>query len=180
VATTSAVVGPASAGTTKRPRRATGTASSDDGDEEDADAVLKAATSSGTSGAAPETVTSNALPGTRIGGATIDINRPGMEAPLTDKAEIVGMAKRIIEAYQPQVDNCYSQRLKSDENLEGAWKVTFTITPDGAVSKASVAGVDRSDRDLEACLVRAVASWRFQKIDRNFPIAKTWHLTPGW
>jgi hypothetical protein len=119
-----------------------------------------------------------ALPtgGTGLGGGSIRIEQVGSDAVLTDPGEIREMIKRVIGALSPQVQACYTQRLKQVESLKGAWNVSFTITKAGGTSNVRAEGLNGSDAELEACMVRAVSTWRFQKVNQEFPVKKSYRF----
>lgn len=91
-------------------------------------------------------------------------------AVLTDQTEMLAMAKRFAAAYRTQLQTCYVQRLKQGSTLEGTWKVSFVITPDGLTRDVAVSGVGVKDGELETCMKSTVGKWKFQKIARALPI----------
>lgn len=116
-----------------------------------------------------------------IGGAQVRIERLGADVVLTDEAEIFEMAKRVLSAYSPQVQNCYNQRLKQKEGLQGVWNVNFVITTDGGVRAVTVKGLNTSDGEMEQCITRTVSAWKFQKISKERPLSKPYRFGPaGW
>lgn len=116
-----------------------------------------------------------------IGGAQVRIERLGADVVLTDEAEIFEMAKRVLSAYSPQVQNCYNQRLKQKEGLQGVWNVNFVITTEGGVRAVTVKGLNTSDGEMEQCITRTVSAWKFQKISKERPLSKPYRFGPaGW
>lgn len=113
-------------------------------------------------------------PSLGVGGITI--NRPEIDQRLSDPNAIKDMARRVIDSFSPQLQSCYNQRLKSVPGLAGAWKVSFVIEKDGATRDVKVAGVNAGDDELESCMARSVQGWRFQKINRDQPISKTYRF----
>lgn len=111
------------------------------------------------------------------GGAAIDVSRPDLV--LSDEAEIVEMAKQVIARSSPQLQNCYQQRLKQVPDLAGAWKVQFDVTRAGGIDGIEVDGLDRDDRELEACIARNLAGWKFMKIAREQTFSKTYRFRPA-
>lgn len=111
------------------------------------------------------------------GGASIDISRP--DVVLTDERAILDMAKQVISRSSPQLQACYNQRLKQVPDLAGAWKVQFVVTKAGTVSGVQVSGTDRRDADLETCIGRNVASWKFMRIAHDQTLAKTYRFKPS-
>ncbi len=135
---------------------------------------------SGTGGGADvmSAAVSTALPtgGTGLGGGAIRVEQLGSDVVLTDDAAIYDMAKRVINASSPQLQNCYNQRLKQVANLKGAWDVSFVIAKEGAAKNVRVTGVNGADAELESCMSRAVGGWRFQKIAKDQPVKKTYRF----
>jgi outer membrane biosynthesis protein TonB len=109
----------------------------------------------------------------RLGGVEIGVSRVGTDI-IKDEAEIFAMAKETISAYYPQVETCVQQRLKVDESFSGRWRVEFTILTSGEPEGVRVSGLDTPDAELEACMSRAVRSWRFARIAHDFKVKKTY------
>lgn len=116
-----------------------------------------------------------------IGTSAVRIERLGMDVVLTDEAEIFEMAKRVLSAYSPQVQNCYNQRLKQKDGLAGVWNVNFVITTEGSVRAVTVKGASTTDSEMEQCITRTVSAWKFQKIAKERPLSKPYRFGPaGW
>lgn len=139
--------------------------------------VLKRASGTRAGDAVPAGV-STALPtsSSGLGGGAIRIEQVGGGGVLTDPAEINEMMRRVIGALSPQVTNCYTQRLKQVESLKGAWNVSFVVTREGGTRAVDARGVNGSDAELEACIERAVGSWRFEKINKDSQVKKTYRF----
>lgn len=131
---------------------------------------------SGSGGNAEVALSEGGAASVGIGGADIGVSRVGDDV-LSDNEAIFKMAKAAIAAYGPQIETCAAQRMKQDESFSGAWKLNLTIQKDGTTAKVKAAGVKGGDAELEACMQRAAQSWRFARIAREFPIAKTYSFT---
>lgn len=101
---------------------------------------------------------------TTLGGANIAVTRP--DVVLSDPAEIKAMIGRVLSGSRPQLNACYQQRLKQVEGLRGTWDVQFTVGTSGAATDIAARGRDRQDGELESCMARAVAGWRFSRVAR--------------
>ena len=95
---------------------------------------------------------------------------------LEDSVEIETMIARVLSRNSGQIQGCYNSRLQSEEHLEGTWEVSFTVTKSGDVAGVGVAGEGLVDHVLEECLRQRVQSWRFEQIDRNWPVAVPYRL----
>jgi hypothetical protein len=113
-------------------------------------------------------------------GPTVNVSRPSMDVVLSDDQQIYDMAKSIISSSGRQLQTCYDQRLKQNESLKGKWKLEFVIGKDGLPKKVAVTGLTMKDAELESCMVRSVSGWRFQRIARDQPIAKTYGFGPSF
>ncbi len=123
----------------------------------------------------------SAADGVKTTSLDFSVGRVSSAAILQNDDEIKAMARKIIDAYSPQLTTCYQSRLKQVETLKGAWKVAFTITKEGAASKVRVSPVSAPDAELEACMTRNIQSWKFQKIYDEFPLSKTYRFgAEGW
>lgn len=63
-------------------------------------------------------------------------------------------------APRKQVQNCYEQRLKEDNLLQGQMKVLLTIAPNGEVRSVSVSG-SLGDAAVYSCVKRVARTWKF-------------------
>lgn len=119
--------------------------------------------------------------GPSLGVAGISISRPEIDQTLSDPTAIRDMVKRTIDSFNPQMQTCANQRLKAAPELAGAWRLSFVIAKDGTTNDVDVEGVNVGDDELEACLVRTVKGWRFQRIAMKQPVNKTYRFgTSGW
>lgn len=109
-------------------------------------------------------------------GSAVTVSRPGMDEVLTDEQAIYEMTKRLLTAYSPQLQGCYNNRLKQNENLKGVWKVEFVIAKDGTTKGVSVSALNTADAELESCMTRNVSGWRFQRVAKDQPVAKTYRF----
>lgn len=115
-----------------------------------------------------------------IGGADITAKRLNTTVLETDE-EILAMAKEVTAAYQPQIQTCVEQKLKLDEGFKGTWKVAYTIQTDGTVSNISTTAKDKADAELESCMQRAIARWKYQRIAHEFKVKKSYNFSgTGW
>jgi hypothetical protein len=73
----------------------------------------------------------------------------------------------------PRLTACYDQRLKTAPNLQGRWRIKFTVTPDGRVKDAASEGLQAKDGEFEDCLAREVAKWKFDRMVREQPVQRT-------
>ncbi|MFZ5475365.1 MAG: AgmX/PglI C-terminal domain-containing protein [Myxococcota bacterium] len=184
--TTEAKAGPA----VKRPPRgsqsnpgspATPSSSGPDGAAAQAPAMKGPSSSAPTGDALPAELAAKTTvtPGGGFGEVDIGVSRMGLgDKTLADEAEIFEMAKRVINSTTPQMTSCYNQRLKQVDGLQGAWKLSFVIARDGTTKNVSVSGVNMQDAELESCMSRAVAAWKFQKIAKDQPVNKTYRFAP--
>ncbi len=141
-----------------------------------ADATVKFVPSG--SGTADATVgASGGGPGrSSLGEVAIAVKRTNTLVLESDE-EILAMAKEVTSAYAPQIETCVAARLKADPTFQGAWKVNFTIMPDGTVGKLSAKALEAADSEVEACIKRKIATWGFQKISHEFKVGKTYRFS---
>ena len=70
-------------------------------------------------------------------------------------------------------------RDRSNESLQGRWRVSFTVTTDGTVSTPGAEGLNESVSEFETCLANEVGRWKFQRIIRDQPVRKTFTFRPA-
>lgn len=88
---------------------------------------------------------------------TVDAKREA--ALLTDTSDISAATTDMLKARVPRLQLCYERSLKSNEELRGTWRLSFTIDTDGRVKKPSAVGQQMSDDRMERCMVDKMARW---------------------
>lgn len=122
------------------------------------------------------TVAASTGPSLTLGGAATDLARRG--AVLTDEAEIRAMVSRAIGAYAPQLRTCYEQRLREDGSLRGSWVLNFVVGPDGSLQEPTADPQGPGDPLFEACMEKAMSTWRFQPVAQPLGFAKRYAFGP--
>ncbi len=117
--------------------------------------------------------TSTASP---LGDVNIKVDRVGSGVLQSDD-EIKAMAKAVTGAYYPQIETCVQQKLKVNAAFAGGWRASFTIDTDGTTKKVKVAALEVGDGELESCMLRAISSWKFERIAHDFAVAKSYHFS---
>jgi len=69
----------------------------------------------------------------------------------------------VAESHQPEVTSCYEERLAQGKDVRGEVVVGFVIGKDGRATQARVKKSTLGDREVEACVVRAVGGWTFPR-----------------
>ncbi|HNH49038.1 MAG TPA: AgmX/PglI C-terminal domain-containing protein [Myxococcota bacterium] len=114
------------------------------------------------------------------GGLTVAKSSPSASSDvLSDPAEIQAMVQRALKTYRRQLINCYVQRQKTVTDLQGTWTISFTILPDGNVKDARAKEAKNRDPEVDQCMARNIAAWRFEPIAKNFPVNASYNLSPG-
>jgi hypothetical protein len=69
--------------------------------------------------------------------------------------------QRVVVRHEGALRACYDTELTRDATVRGGVTIAWTITADGAVENASVAGSTINNVRVERCVLRQVKSWRF-------------------
>lgn len=93
--------------------------------------------------------------------------------PLVNQSEIRSMVAKRLRQYLPRLRTCYTQARNARPELEGEWRLQATVQTDGSLAGVSFTGVGVQDEVLEACALRQVERWRFQRIAKAQPFSKT-------
>lgn len=93
--------------------------------------------------------------------------------PLVNQSEIRSMVAKRLRQYLPRLRTCYTQARNARPELEGEWRLQATVQTDGSLAGISFTGVGVQDEVLEACALRQVERWRFQRISKAQPFSKT-------
>jgi len=92
---------------------------------------------------------------------------------LEDADSIRAMVSTRMSSQLPGLESCYLQRLETHSTLTGRWRVEFVVQKDGRVGAASAFGRDGEDEEMEACMVKEMSTWTFDRIAYEFTQSKT-------
>jgi hypothetical protein len=131
----------------------------------------------------PERTATGSRSGTSGGLNNLSINMPTVRRDdnvvLSDPDAIRDMIGERLVEFTPGLTVCYDRRLKVNPTLKGRWRLKFSVLPSGAVSGASAEGLDRRDRELEACVAEHISEhWRFGRITVTQPVSRTLKFYP--
>ncbi len=87
-----------------------------------------------------------------------------------------GSVAAVVQAHQPEVTACYEQRLAEGKDVQGQVVVSFVIGKDGLPGKPRVKRSTLGDKDVEACVLRAVRGWIFPRPARPQPVDLPLHF----
>lgn len=119
--------------------------------------VTRAATGEATSPVEAAPVPSVEAPAPPASAATASAGEAASGAGELPQEEI----RRIIQQSRSRYRACYERGLARDPALAGRVKVRFVINRDGLVSNVTDAGSDLPDRNVVACVLRAIGATRF-------------------
>ena len=86
------------------------------------------------------------------------------------------MIGRVLNRGAKQLEQCYTQALKLNPGVKGAWYVDFTITKDGKPVAVSVEALEASNAEIEGCISRKVSRWRFQRVAEPVDVARRYRF----
>jgi hypothetical protein len=109
----------------------------------------------------------------------IGVNAARRGAVLDDPEAIKRMIGQKMAAQVPRLNSCYESQLKTDESLQGRWRLAFVVSKDGKALDTSATGLNEQSAEFEACLSRELAKWSFQRIKHDQPVRKTVTFRPG-
>lgn len=89
---------------------------------------------------------------------------------LKDDSAIAKMVMEVFNAGTRQLRGCYESSLKENPSLRGSWEVSWVVTKEGRAKDVEARARGAGDRDLEGCMERTVASWKFQPVYTEFAI----------
>lgn len=113
-----------------------------------------------------------------IGGPSISVGAKGAQEVLTDPAEVELMIRGVVARNGKQLEDCYSDRLKSLETLQGRWQVGFSVDQAGKARNVSVAALNGADAQLEACIQGRIERWQFKPIAEPMGMTKVYTFKP--
>ncbi len=97
--------------------------------------------------------------------------RSAVKGSLT-KAEVARPIRRNLARFK----FCYQKRLRSNPYLRGKVSVSFTITPNGTVSRARVRETSVNDTTVEECVIRVLKSLEFPRPKGGGSVTVTYPL----
>lgn len=112
-----------------------------------------------------------------LAGPDVGIARRAVKGvTLTDDNQIIEMVKITVKEQLPKLRyQCYEPILKLEPEVTGSWLLNFTVKPDGTVMGASAVAKEgtTAHAKLESCIAQKVATWPFQPIKAELPVAKS-------
>jgi len=113
-----------------------------------------------------------------VGNATITRSK-GEGVRLTDDNAIIQMVQKVMRDELKRLKTCYTDQLKVDETLQGAWVLNFTVAASGKTKEVSIAAKDAENTALEQCMAKKMNTWEFQPIKADLPVRKTVTFRPS-
>jgi hypothetical protein len=114
---------------------------------------------------------------TRKSGFGVSVTQTRKAGELTDAESITKMISKRMSAQSPQLNQCYERALKQNEALAGRWRVTYTVTKAGGAADVGASAMGTPEADFEACLVKVVSKWRFDRIVKDQPVKRSFRFT---
>jgi outer membrane biosynthesis protein TonB len=110
-------------------------------------------------------------------GATAAANEEG-RTEQTITAEQNDAIDAIFKRKASQLQSCWQEEYARTQNrkLEGDLLVALTVTPSGKPADVKVLKSTIESREIEACVVKEVASWAFPESHAATPYRRTVHL----
>ncbi len=113
-----------------------------------------------------------------MSGPSVSIGSRSAQEILKDPAAIEAMIKSVVSRNGRQLEDCYNDRLKIDESLQGRWSVSFTVKSSGKTSKIAVKGLNGADSELETCIQGKISRWQFKPIVEDVGMQRTYTFKP--
>ncbi|HXU01795.1 MAG TPA: AgmX/PglI C-terminal domain-containing protein, partial [Polyangia bacterium] len=79
---------------------------------------------------------------------------------------------KVVRAHKAGIQYCFEKELQHKPNLGGGIDMTWTIQPDGTVSKANVKNTTMGDAAVEGCIIRQIKQWQFPKAAAQTGVAR--------
>jgi TonB family protein len=113
----------------------------------------------------------------KTGGATTAANEEGRTAQTTT-AEQNDAIDAIFKRKASQLQSCWQEEYARTQNrkLEGDLLVALTVTPSGKPADVKVLKSSIDSQEIQACVVKEVASWAFPESPAETPYRRTVHL----
>lgn len=109
-----------------------------------------------------------------LSGPSISVGSKNAQEVISDPNAIADMIKRAASRQGRQLEDCYEDRLKIDDSLQGRWSVSFVVTEAGKTKDIGITALNGADAALESCMKQRIARWRFSAIAHDQPIQKTY------
>lgn len=104
--------------------------------------------------------------GTGDGSGTSERKVTGSEAPKAGQGLSPGQISRVVNSRAGAFRACYEIAAARDPELKGGVTVSFSITPGGSVSSASVGGSTLGNPRAESCILRQFQRLQFPAADK--------------
>ncbi len=109
----------------------------------------------------------------------LDVGASRRGAVLDNPEAIKKMIGQRMAAQVPRLNGCYENQLKSNEGLQGRWRLSFVVSKEGQTKETSATGLNTTSAEFEACLARELGKWSFQRIKHDQPVRKTITFRPA-
>lgn len=76
----------------------------------------------------------------------------------------------VVRSHEPDLKACYEARLAEGKDVQGEMVLTFVIGVDGLPDRPRLRKSTLRDKDVEACVLRAVRRWIFPRPPRPQPV----------
>ena len=76
------------------------------------------------------------------------------------------LVEKVIHSNQFDLQLCYELALRRNQSLSGAMDVKWRLDSRGEISDLEIGGTTIHDRQMETCLLRKIASWKFPRPNR--------------
>lgn len=117
--------------------------------------------------------------GPALSGLDVSVDRDLVEGErLRDPQQIIRHISQVQNREVRKLTQCYQQRLKLNEELEGRWRLEYVVGREGRVKNAHATGLQMSDAEFETCLVERVMTWQFLPLVADQPVTKSVEFRP--
>lgn len=118
--------------------------------------------------------------GVELGGVDVGVRRNFQKGVrLTDDEAIIKHLRLVMKHEIPKLTRCYETSLKAEPDLQGRWRLDFTVGREGEVIDVDIKGRDTSHAEFENCMADKIRAWQFQPLKADQPVGKTVTFRPG-
>ncbi len=118
--------------------------------------------------------------GVELGGVDVGVKRNYQKGVrLTDDQAIIEHLRFVMNHEIPKLTQCYQRILKAEPDLQGRWRLDFTVGAEGQVLDVDIKGRDVAHPEFERCMYDRIQAWQFQPLKADQPVGKTVTFRPG-
>ena len=117
--------------------------------------------------------------GAQFGGRSKPVPRVHINTADIQGSLDADVVRGIVRGHRDDLRKCYNTALQSNPSLAGTVVISFTISPEGKVTRSIVRSNDTGNDDVGTCIAKLAKGWTFPQGHGNVMVSYPFTLDPG-